>query len=183
MFNQNLKTQFYINHVEREDATGELKEVYGNFPKEVMLPGMILVKSAVPELVKLNADELAYFSNLKSITPKVITAIRYILAVRVHSAHCTNVNGGLLVGMGLTEEMLSDLIEKEACDCFSDRENALISFAVKATLNPESINKVDIDKVRASDWRDEEWLQVVVAAIDSLAGVKVCKVVQGKEKN
>lgn len=183
MFNQNSKPNFYINYVPRENATGLLAEVYDKFPKEVMLPGMILVKSGVPELVKLNADELAYFSNMKSISAKVLTAIRYILAVRVKSAHCTNVNGGLLVGMGFNEEMLADLLEKESCDCFSDKENALISFAVKATLNPESVNRKDIDKVRSAGWNDEELLQIVVAAINSLAGVNVFKAFQVKENN
>ncbi|SFA70576.1 carboxymuconolactone decarboxylase family protein [Selenomonas ruminantium] len=182
MFDQNLKTKFYINHVEREDATGELKELYSHFPAEVMLPGMILIKSAVPELVRLNAEELAYFTKLPTISGKLITAIRYILAVRVHSAHCTNVNGGLLITMGMTEDMIAALLENEACDCFTDKENALIPFAVKATLSPDSVNREDMDKVRAVGWTDEELLQIVVAAINSLAGVNVFKVFQVKEK-
>lgn len=183
MFNQNLKTQFYISHVEREDATGAIKEIYDKFPQEVMVPGMILIKSSNPELCRQNAEELAYFSRLETISSKVLTAIRYILAVRVHSAHCTNVNGGLLEGMGLTEEMIASLLENEACDCFTDKENALISFAVKAALTPDSVNKQDMDKVQAQGWSEDELLQVVVAAINSLAGVYVFKVFQKKEKD
>ncbi|MBE6097535.1 MAG: hypothetical protein E7198_07025 [Schwartzia succinivorans] len=181
MFDQNLKTKFYINHVEREEATGAIKEIYDKFPQEVMVPGMILIKSGNVELTRQNAEELAYFSNMETISNKLLTAIRYIIAVRVKTAHCTNVNGGLLEVMGMTKEMIDSLLENEACDCFSDKENALIPFAVKAAMTPDAVNKQDIDRVKAVGWSDDELLHIVVAAINSLAGVNVFKVFRVKE--
>ena len=175
-----IQPNFYIKHIKREDANGPIAEIYKNFPPEIMIPGPVLIKSIVPELAGINASELGYF--VKAKLAKVFTAIRYILAVKVNSAYCTNVNGTLLKGMGFNDEMLSSLVKDETSSAFTAKENVLIPFAVKATMQPESINKDDINKVKSEGWTDEEMLQAVTNAIDSVAGINVFKVFQVKEK-
>jgi len=182
MFSQDLKPKFYIKHVAREEASGAIAEIYKALPQEVMPPGPVLIKSIVPELAGMNAQELGYYFQQTMVPPMVMTAIRYILAVKVNSAYCTNVNGKLLLMGGLPEEQCEGLVENKACPFFSNKENALISFAVDATMNPTGIAAKDIETVRAAGWSDEATLAAVVNAINSVAGINVFKVFQVKEK-
>lgn len=177
-----VNVNFYINYVPRENATDEIEKIYQHFPEWVMIPGAILIKSIDPKLAEINTKELEYFSNYKTISGKVFTATRYIIAVRINSAYCTSVNGTFLRHNGFSDEMLDSLLKNESCDCFTDKENALIQFTVKASLNFENINAKDIDKVKTYGWSDEELLASVVNGIDSIAGVNVFKAFSVKEK-
>ena len=181
MFEKEIKPHFYIRHVAREDAEGPLKQIYANFPEQVMIPGPVLIKSSVPELAGMNASELGYFMGHKTVSREVLTAIRYILAVRVNSAYCTHVNGKLLLLFGFKEEQLADLLKNNACGAFTDKENALIDFAVNASMEPTSVDAAKMDKVKSFGWTDEDLLAAVVNGIDSVAGINVFKVFQVKE--
>ena len=181
MFEEGVAVNFYIDHVSRENAEGKIAEIYQKFPAQVMVPGPVLIKSKDPKLSEMNANELFYFASHKTISLKVMAAIRYILAVHVKSAYCTNVNGKVLFLNGLTEDMLLSLQEGESCECFTEKENALIKFAVKATMSPEKTNAVDIDSVKSVGWKDEELLAAVVNGIDSVAGINVFKAFSVKE--
>ncbi|MDO5112948.1 MAG: hypothetical protein Q4E67_01085 [Planctomycetia bacterium] len=179
MFEKKVDVNFYIDHATKENATGDIAKIYQMFP--LMIPGPILIKSIDAQLAGMNANEIFYFVRHKTISSKVFSAIRYILAVRVNSAYCTAVNGKALLSGGLSEDMLDSLVKKESCKFFTDKENALIRFAVNASMNFETTNAEDINKVKSFGWNDEELLAAVVNGIDSIAGINVFKAFSVKE--
>jgi alkylhydroperoxidase family enzyme len=181
MYEEKLDPKFYIKHVKREDADGAIAEIYMALPQDVMVPGPVLIKSIVPELAGMNAQELGYYASRESISPMVMAAIRYVLAVGVNSAYCTNVNGRLLIRGGFPEEQFQTLLDKRTAPFFSEKENALIAFAIAAAEKPKGVTAKDIETVRSAGWDDSELLIAVTNAINSVAGINVFKAFQIKE--
>ncbi|MBQ9407688.1 MAG: hypothetical protein IJU37_13270 [Desulfovibrio sp.] len=170
---------FYIDHVDRENAVGVMKEIYDIFPGQI--PGPLLVKSIVPELAEANLQSLKIGALGKIIPSAVSASIRFVMAVRMHADYCIKFNGNGLLAIGFTHEDLDELGKSVACGKFSDRENALVKFAVESVQSPEAVDENAFNAIKVLGWTDQEILASVSDAADALAGLTLFQVFKRKE--
>ena len=170
---------FYIDHVDRENAAGIMKVIYDIFPGQI--PGPLLVKSIVPELAEATLQALKIGALGKIIPSAVSGAIRFVMAVRMHADYCIKFNGDGLLTAGFAREDLDGLGKSAACGKFSDRENALIKFAVESVQSPEAVDENAFNAIKELGCTDQEILAAVSDAADALSGLTLFQVFKRKE--
>ena len=170
---------FYIDHVDRENADGIMKVIYDIFPKQI--PGPLLVKSISPELAETTLQSLKIGALGKIIPSAVSAAIRFVMAVRMHADYCIKFNGDGLSTIGFTQEDLDKLGKDVACGKFSDRENALIKFAIESVQAPATVDEKAFNAIKELGWTDQEILAATSDAADALSGLTLFQVFKRKE--
>ena len=170
---------FYIEHVDRENAAGIMKKIYDIFPGQI--PGPLLVKSIVPELAEATLQSLKIGASGKIISSAVSTAIRFVMAVRMHADYCIKFNGNALLAAGFTQEDLDGLGKSLSCGKLSDREISLIKFAVESVESPKSADSKAFNAIKSLGWSEQEMLAAVSVAADALSGLTLFQVFKKKE--
>jgi hypothetical protein len=146
-----------LHVVPSEEAEGIVKEMYSLFP-EGNAPLPVRMLSASPGLLKVYAATFDYYRDHPSLRMLVLTAIRYIAAVRSGHDACVEFNRELLLYLGLRPHQINldngfpeTLLEASE---FDGRERALLQLVVQMMDDPASLHKEQVLEVKALGWKD-----------------------------
>lgn len=134
------------------ELTGKAAELFAMFPPQISPPEPLMLMTASPGLVGVQAEAIGYFRGHADLDFPMLAAIRLLAARHLDAQACVDFNGGLLRAAGLTEEELATL--PEAGGGFSPEQRALIAFALKALRAPKSVSAADVNALRAMGWAD-----------------------------
>ncbi|HRQ40169.1 MAG TPA: hypothetical protein PLD25_19840 [Chloroflexota bacterium] len=152
--------------IEEDEAAGEIADLYEETKRTLDMP-------FVPNLAKAMAFSLpmarvplalygAFFQNI-SLPQTLIAMISYCIPTAKNCHYCA-ANGELHCrSLGIDEEILEKLA-KDLDSVNPKRVRAIIKFALKCALDPQSLMAEDYDQVRDQGVSDEELLEIIMIA-------------------
>lgn len=148
---------YLLDHVEPEQATGKIKEIYELFTNGTPVPEPLKVISVSPELMAIQMEALKYYMGHERLDMQITASIRYILGYKLDYGYCYQFNRNLLAkAAGMTDEELDAMREDPSKAPFEKEQVALLEFVIKLVDAPESIDKDQIDALRKMGWTDRD---------------------------
>lgn len=143
---------YLLKTADPSGLTGKAAELFAMFPPHVSPPEPLKLMTASPGLLAVQAESIAYFRGHQELDFAMLAAIRLLASRHLEAPACIDFNGGLLASTGMGREEL-DALPGEGGD-FTDRQRALISFALKALKTPDKVCAEDLDALRELGWSD-----------------------------
>lgn len=84
-----------------------------------------------PALFEVQTAQIAYYQNHPTLSPELLTFIRYTSACWFQNKACIDFNGTVLRKQGMTEKELDAIIEDPASAPLEDREKAMLLFVYR----------------------------------------------------
>lgn len=161
---------FLLHTVRPEEAQGKVAEIYGAFPKEIGVPLALQLMSASPGYLERQFDVIRHFMSHPNLGFQLLAAIRYVVAAKVGHKACEDLNGGLLLRMGMTPEELAALLSDPAKSPLEEREAALFAFVLRAFEEPASVTAADVEALRGLGYADSDVFDALAHAAGMQAG-------------
>jgi uncharacterized peroxidase-related enzyme len=147
-----------IETVAPQDATGDVAKVYQEINATwKMVPNPIKIYSTNPEILKNRWESYKLSSLHKSIDDKFQTMLRMLVSSQHDCEYCVGINESFLINM--YKVPVSDVLamKKDPTKApLAEKEKALLLFVLKATKNPNSTTKENIENLRKLGWSDAE---------------------------
>jgi len=152
----------WIRIVDDDEATGQLKEVYGQVrEKRGKVANVIKVQSLNPQAMQAHMD--LYYS-LMFEKSSLTRPERELIAVAVSAAnrcmYCVNHHAEALNHYWRDEEKLQRLVRDVDFTDLPERSQGLLLYALKLTLAPNEMDKSDIDALRQHGFKDRDILDI-----------------------
>jgi len=153
-----------------EKAEGKLAELYasaeqffGTVPNNVRLLGVS------PAILENQLYFAQYFMKHPSLSPRLLSMIRMLIAKGCKSDYCDSFNVGILQKFGLTAEQVEDARSNPESAPLEDREKAMLLFVLKATAEPKEVTSSDLEKLRSMGWADRDVFDAVAHGARAVA--------------
>lgn len=161
---------FRLNHIPPEEATGDVKEVYGIFPEGVPVPIPLQMFSASPGLLKAQGGVMKYMIGHKELSFHLLALIRFLSACHSNYGFCTEFNGALLKQAGMTDEDLAEIQKDPGKAPIEDNEKALLAFVQKAVKDADSVTDEDVQALKDMGWSDANIFDAAYLGATMVAG-------------
>jgi uncharacterized peroxidase-related enzyme len=155
----------WIKETELNDAKGELKEIYDEIiSTRGKLSNILKIHSLNPKAMKNHLDLYLSIMFNKSTLKR---EDKEIIAVVVSSAnkcdYCINHHKEALMHYWKNPLKLQALIQQNLETAkLSDKQQAIASYAIKLTINPNEMNESDIKNLHQNGFTDEEILDITL---------------------
>ena len=152
-----------IKTVNKEEATGTIKEGYEMFEKVVgLIPKPFELLSASPGLFALQLQRNRYYGKHPRLSFALLAHIRYLASRSIGNVYCIDFNKLLLTKLGVTQDLLEKMEKDPAQSMLEEHENAMLAFVVNAMKNPGSTTPEEIEKLRALGWEDGDMIDALL---------------------
>ena len=146
-----------IQFVEPDKAEGQAKEVYDTMQKNAgVIPAPLQLASASPWMLNMVWQSIQYFTQHPNLGFGLLSTIRYLVAQQYDYAFCTDFNKNLLKMQGLSDDDIKKIEEDPLQAPLSDKDRAMVAFAMKAIKTPEAVEKEDVEKLHDLGWTDPD---------------------------
>lgn len=155
---------YLLKTVEPSQLTGKAAELFAMFPPHVSPPEPLKLMAASPGMLEVQAGAIGYFRGHKDLDFAMLAAIRLLASRHLDAPACIDFNGGLLASAGMTQDELASL--PGGGGDFTDKQRALIAFALKVLKTPDSVTAEDLDALRAMGWSDSTIYDAAAQAVN-----------------
>lgn len=133
------------------------------------VPDGLRLYSFSPPLLEAFVGNITYFNGGTSLSPILMTMIRYLSSWQTQCHFCIDMNEGFLVNMGLDLDVIRAARTNPQAAPIAENEMPLLLLALKSVNTPEDVNEQDIAEVRAQGWSERNIFDVVVQAANNRA--------------
>ena len=157
-----------IKPIEWEDASPEIQEIYADIEK-VRPEGLsITFKGMANSIHVLRAEwerskRLVYTETLLPYALK--QKIQVVVAKGVGCEACVKFHSKALRNVGVSEDEIDNTVEMESD---SPKETAVLEYTWKSTVDPLSVKRKDVDRLREAGLSDEE-----IAEVQAMIGLEL----------
>ena len=89
-----------------------------------------------------------YFRAHPTLSVPFLAMVRLLVAKSTESPYCEKLNTGMLMQLGVPADEVNALKGDPQSAPLSDKEQALLTFVLKATRDPHSVTAGDVEKLR-----------------------------------
>ncbi len=140
-----------------ENAEGLMKTVYDSFNDQLgAIPGPIKLFSASPDAWQVYMQYVDFIRNHKTLSAKMKTCLRYIIAKRNGFVSCTDFNAMLLKSQGVDDRIREAMVDNLELAPLSEKEKCLLSFTVATIEDPRNSDSQKLTELRNQGWSDSE---------------------------
>ena len=165
-----------LSLTEEEGASGDVKETFDDIRRVMELPFIPNIHKAVatsPNVLKGTWDVLRNVFLGTSLPMPLASMILFSIAAAKKCQYCSAVHQVTCKTLGVDEDTLAAL-DGNLETLTPQRVQAIIKFAQKCALSPQSLNAEDYDEVRNQGISDQELLEIISLAalgnyLDTLA--------------
>ena len=149
--------------VDPDKAEGKVKEAYDFFNELAgMVPLPIQMLSPSPGLLSNFIDTVKYYNTESKLGFSLLAHIRLLVAQAEDYPYCLTLNTEVLKGLGgLSQAQVDAALEDPGRAALEPKEVELLKFVLKATADPATTTKADIDALHACDWTDQDIYEAV----------------------
>lgn len=167
--------------IEEEEATGEVAQVYDDIKRVMQIPfvpNLDKVLGNAPSALSGAWEALRNIFLQTSLPMPLATMVLYSIAVAKNCQYCSAVHQVTCRSLGVEEETLAAL-DNNLDALAPQRVQAIVKFAQKCALDPQSLAEADYESVRSQGISDQELMEIIALAalgnfLDTLAdGMKV----------
>lgn len=157
----------FIRTIPPDQATGRLKEVYDAIDaRHGLIPQMRQIISLRPDAMDVLTSlwETCHMGGTSLGTDRE-EMIAIVVAGTLKCSYCTIAHGGSMVKKGsITEDQAIALACNYSAAGLSAADTAMLDYAVKIALDPESVTADDVERVRAEGFDDVAILDIALAS-------------------
>ncbi|WP_419769907.1 MAG: carboxymuconolactone decarboxylase family protein [Candidatus Marinarcus sp.] len=152
-----------IKTYEKEEATGELLEIYEEIIK---LRGEIgnnaKLFSSSTELLKQQLEFIKYYATHETLSMPLLASIRVCVSNQEKCNFCIDFNSALLINKAKwSSEDVNMLKDKKYCEKLTKEENALLKFVINSVKNPHAVSENTISELKEQNWSDKDILDAL----------------------
>lgn len=153
------------------EATGEMAEAFAEIKRALQVP---FVPNSMRTLANSPAAFKIYWAFLRAslehsrLPQSLQSIILYAIAERRDCEYCSAWNELSCRTLGIDEQTLAGVVE-DLGNVSPERLQAILQFAIKASLHPKELSAEDYQRLREEGLSDEEIVEIVfVAAVASM---------------
>ena len=165
-----------INYIKREEATGQLAELYKSIEEKMkFVPNVIQFHTASPEMFGKIMSVLNHYSNHKSFNPVVVSYIRLLISNIAGGEYCVRFQSALLKYLGVPE---SDLVaaKNDYRNINLDNKNkTLVCFVLDQMFDKIEHTKDRIVELKTLGWTEKDIYEASVLGALQKGMVQVIK--------
>jgi hypothetical protein len=151
-----------IQTVSPEKAEGETKKIYDMMLENVgVVPSPLQLASASPGILNFSWESIKYYSQHPTLGFALLSTIRFLVAKHLNYAFCTGFNKTILKKQGLSDDDIDDMIKDPLKAPLEEKEQAMLSFVMKAIKSPDAVEQQDMDKLHDLGWTDRDILDAL----------------------
>ena len=152
--------------IEESEATGEVAQLYEEAKHVLEMPFVPNIAKAIaisPSVLTMVIDVYRTFFQNISLPQSLLAMISYCIPTAKNCRYCA-ANGELTCRtIGIDEATLA-MLAHDLGNVSPKRVRAVIQFAIKCALDPQSLKAEDYDRVRAQGVSDEELVEIIFIA-------------------
>ena len=158
-----------IETVNPENAEGTIKEGYDFFLKNIgVIPKPMEMVSASPPLFEIMLQRLHYYSQHPTLSFSLLAHIRYLVAHNLNYRFCTDFNKLILKKIGAGEDDIRRIEVDPSQSLLEKKENAMLSFVVKAVKSPGSVKASEIKNLKELGWSDQDIVDALAQGVSMI---------------
>lgn len=152
----------WINWIEESQAEGELKEHYEYLKKSRgKVSNIMKVQSLNPDAMKAHLDLYMKIMFGKSKLTRVQREMIATLVSKTNNCHyCVLHHGEALKNIAKNEKLLDELLSNYEKAKISQKDKAMLHYAMKLTNSPADVKKEDIELLRNAGFSDKAILNI-----------------------
>lgn len=160
----------HIDLITPEQAQNETAELYETVQSAFgVIPEPMQLFSHHPRTAKAVFEGFTASMATVSLSQPFFTWLRYLLADHTNCTHCVDVNAGMLLEMGVSQDDLIAAKADPASTPLSDKEKALLLTCLKAVSDRQLLAKAEIDHLKSLGFSDAELVAAIHHAAHSQA--------------
>ena len=157
--------------VEEDEATGTVAELYDTVKRELQMPfvpNMVKTIGASPAALAIHMGMFqAMYANV-TIPHSLVAMICYTVAEHANCEYCSVNNELFCRTLGIDEETLAQ-VARDLGNVNPERIRVIIQFAIKMSVNPQSMTNEDFDGMREFGVSDAEILEIVLVTAHAVS--------------
>ena len=123
-----------------EKAEGKLAELYAEVEQMFgRVPNNARMLGVSPALLENQLQLMEHYMGHPNLSTPLLAMIRMLVSKACRSPYCQNLNSGLLMKAGFTNEQIAAMQADPAQGPLDDKHQALLVFVLKSCDNPHSI--------------------------------------------
>jgi len=144
-------------------AEGKVAELYGQIQQMMgRVPNAFQLYSSSPALLEQQMQQIAYFMRHPTLSFPLLAMVRMLVSQHNDCQYCVGFNEGMLIQMAeLTPEQVAATRRNPTDAPLPDKDKAMLLFVLKATKTPKSVDKSDLEQLRALGWSDGDIMDAV----------------------
>lgn len=148
------------------EATGEMAEAFAEIKRALQIPfvpNSMRVLANSPAVFKIYWAFLRASLEHSSLPQSLQSIILYAIAERRNCEYCSAWNELSCRTLGIDEQTLAGVVE-DLGNVSPERLQAILQFAIKASLYPKELSAEDYQRLREEGLSDEEIVEIVFMA-------------------
>lgn len=148
------------------EATGEMAEAFAEIKRALQIPfvpNSMRVLANSPAVFKIYWAFLRASLEHSSLPQSLQSIILYAIAERRDCEYCSAWNELSCRTLGIDEQTLAGVVE-DLGNVSPERLQAILQFAIKASLHPKELSAEDYQRLREEGLSDEEIVEIVFMA-------------------
>lgn len=133
------------------------------------VPDGLRLYSLSPPLLESFMSNIGYFNSGERISPTLMVVIRYLVSSEAKCQFCIDLNEAFMANMGVDIDRARAARNNLDDAPVEEKERPLLSIALKAVRDPDSVNEADVEAAREQGWGDREIFDVVAQAASNRA--------------
>lgn len=152
----------FIKVINENEATGELKKVYGDISSaRGKLSNIMKIHSLMPDtMIKHLELYLSIMFSKTNLTREEKEILAVVVSKNNNCDYCVNHHAEALNHYWKDSERLNNFISILDDPDFTNKFRLAVKHASQLTTNPSAVKKEDIDELKKSDWTDEDILVI-----------------------
>lgn len=151
-----------VQTIPPEKAEGKLAELYAEVEQMFgMVPNNVRMLGVSPPLLENQLQLIGHYMGHPSLATPFLAMVRMLVSKACHSPYCQNLNSGLLLKAGFTNEQIAAMQADPTQAPLDDKQKALLLFILKACNNPHSVSAEDMDRLRSLGWSEVDVVDAV----------------------
>lgn len=140
--------------------------------EEVMgfLPDPLLVMAMSPKILQEFAEFLSAYESHPRLSSDLLAVLRYLVAVKNDCKYCVTTSEAIMIAqMGIELDDLRNAQEDPSTFPFKSKEKVLLLLVLKMVLEPDDVEKSDLEKAYKEGWSDTDIYEAANYTVRNLA--------------
>lgn len=147
-------------------------ELMSDYAEQVMgfLPDPLLIMAMSPEILQEFAEFLSRYESHSRLSSDLLAVLRYLVAAKNDCRYCVTTSEAIMVSqMNIELDDLRNAQDDPSTFPFPEKEKTLLLLVLKMVLEPDDVEKNDLEKAYDLDWTDRDIFEAANYAVRNLA--------------
>lgn len=134
------------------------------------LPDPLLVMALSPKILKEFAEFLSDYESHPRLSSSLLAVLRYLVAAKNDCKYCVSTSEAIMIDqMGIELDDLRNAQKNPSAFPFPKKEKTLLLLVLKMVLDPDAVEKSDLQKAYAEGWDDKDIYEAANYTVRNLA--------------